>query len=254
MKRYDRRTFLKLSGASAVMLALSACEDEGFGGSGTPGTPDSSSSLPPSAYDPFYSGEITTLGPPLPEAPDSPPIPVIRDGKKIFEIINAELTRRKVQYFKMQYNAGLEHSIRSEMQMFVDYDTPSFPAKEGLKARMNGDYADGMWAGFDEGGYGWGRGSTAFIRGIHHDCYGIQLDDYKEERYYLDRPYPANQAQFKALMDELEGKFNHAPDPNMLDSPEVRKYDIGITVADVQGKTYWAAYIMRTPENPTNDE
>ena len=43
-----------------------------------------------------------------------------------------------------------------------------------------------------------------FIRGIHHDCYGIQLDDYKEERYYLDRPYPANQAQFKALMDELE--------------------------------------------------
>ena len=26
MKRYDRRTFLKLSGASAVMLALSACE------------------------------------------------------------------------------------------------------------------------------------------------------------------------------------------------------------------------------------
>lgn len=96
MKRYDRRTFLKLSGASAVMLALSACEDEGFGGSGTPGTPDSGSSLPPSAYDPFYSGEITTLGPPLPEAPDSPPIPVIRDGRKIFEIINAELTRRKV--------------------------------------------------------------------------------------------------------------------------------------------------------------
>ena len=31
-------------------------------------------------------------------------------------------------------------------------------------------------------------------------------------------------------------------------------FDIGITVADVQGKTYWAAYIMRTPENPTNDE
>ena len=30
--------------------------------------------------------------------------------------------------------------------------------------------------------------------------------------------------------------------------------DEGITVADVQGKTYWAAYIMRTPQNPTNDE
>lgn len=133
MKRYDRRTFLKLSGASAVMLALSACEDEGFGGSGTPGTPDSSSSLPPLPTTPFTVGSHHPW-PPLPEAPDSPPIPVIRDGKKIFEIINAELTRRKVQYFKMQYNAGLEHSIRSEMQMFVDYDTPSFPAKEGLKA------------------------------------------------------------------------------------------------------------------------
>lgn len=252
MKRYDRRTFLKLSGASAVMLALSACEDEGFGGSGTPGTPDSGSSLPPSAYDPFYSGEITTLGPPLPEAPDSPPIPVIRDGRKIFEIINAELTRRKVQYFKLQYNAGLEHSIQSEMQMFVDYDTPSFSAEDGLEARMNGDYVDGMWAGFDEGGYGWGRGSTGFIRSIHHNCYGIQLDNYKEKRYYLDRPYPANQAQFKALMDELEGKFNYAPGP--MDSQEVDVFDIDITVADVQGKTYWAAYIMRTPQDPTNDE
>ena len=151
MKRYDRRTFLKLSGASAVMLALAGCEDECFGGSGAPDIPDSGSSIAPSTYDPFYSEEITTLGPPLPEAPDSPPIPVIRDGRKIFEIINAELTRRKVQYFKLQYNAGLEHSIQSEMQMFVDYDTPSFSAEEGLEARMNGDYVDGMWAGFEEG-------------------------------------------------------------------------------------------------------
>ena len=31
-----------------------------------------------------------------------------------------------------------------------------------------------------------------------HNCYGIQLDHYREKRYYLDRPYPANQAQFKA--------------------------------------------------------
>ena len=53
-------------------------------------------------------------------------------------------------------------------------------------------------------------------------------------------------------MDELEETFNYAPGP--MDSQEVRKYDIGITVADVQGKTYWAAYIMRTPENPTDDE
>ena len=59
-------------------------------------------------------------------------------------------------------------------------------------------------------------------------------------------------AACKALMDELEGKFNYAPGP--MDSQEVDVFDIGITVADVQGKTYWAAYIMRTPEDPTNDE
>lgn len=119
---------------------------------------------------------------------------------------------------------------------------------------MNGDYVDGMWAGFDEGGYGWGSGSTGFIRSIHHFCYGIQLDNYREKRYYLDRPYPANQAQFKALMDELEGKFNTPPNPNIMGSEEVDLFDIGITVADVQGKTYWAAYIMSTPENPDDDE
>ena len=69
------------------MEAGSRLSGKSSGGSGAPETPDSGSSLPPSAYDPFYSGEITTLGPPLPEAPDSPPIPVIRDGRKIFEII-----------------------------------------------------------------------------------------------------------------------------------------------------------------------
>ena len=42
MKRYDRRTFLKLSGASAVMLALAGCEDEGFGGAAAPAAPANS--------------------------------------------------------------------------------------------------------------------------------------------------------------------------------------------------------------------
>ena len=51
MKRYDRRTFLKLSGASAVMLALRACEDEGFGGSGPPRTPASGSYQPTTSND-----------------------------------------------------------------------------------------------------------------------------------------------------------------------------------------------------------
>ena len=42
MKRYDRRTFLKLSGASAVMLALAGCEDEGFGSAAAPTAPANS--------------------------------------------------------------------------------------------------------------------------------------------------------------------------------------------------------------------
>ena len=39
-----------------------------------------------------------------------------------------------------------------------------------------------------------------------------------------------------------------------MGSEEVDMFDIGITVADVQGKTYWAAYIMSTPEPPTDDD
>lgn len=73
MKRYDRRTFLKLSGASAVMLALSACEDEGFGGSGTPGTPDSGSSLPPLPTTPFTVGRSPPLARRFRKLPIRPP-------------------------------------------------------------------------------------------------------------------------------------------------------------------------------------
>lgn len=74
MKRYDRRTFLKLSGASAVMLALSACEDEGFGGSGTPGTPDSGSSLPPPLpTTPFTVGRSPPLARRFRKLPIRPP-------------------------------------------------------------------------------------------------------------------------------------------------------------------------------------
>ena len=83
MKRYDRRTFLKLSGASAVMLALAACDDSCSSGSTS-------------------SGSAT-------ETPPSPPIPVIRDGQKILTIFNAELARRKVENIKFEYSKGLEH-------------------------------------------------------------------------------------------------------------------------------------------------
>ncbi len=71
MKRYDRRTFLKLSGASAVMLALSACEDEGFGGSGTPGTPAAPS--PPLPTTPFTVGRSPPLARRFRKLPIRPP-------------------------------------------------------------------------------------------------------------------------------------------------------------------------------------
>ena len=135
MKRYDRRTFLKLSGASAVMLALAACDDSCSSGSTS-------------------SGSAT-------ETPPSPPIPVIRDGQKILTIFNAELARRKVENIKFEYSKGLEHAIQADVQMFVDNGSPEFPAEEGLRLRMEGDYAAKMWDGLHEAGYS--SGSTAIF-------------------------------------------------------------------------------------------
>ena len=120
MKRYDRRTFLKLSGASAMMLALAACDDSCSSGSTS-------------------SGSAT-------ETPPSPPIPVIRDGQKILTIFNAELARRKVENIKFEYSKGLEHAIQADVQMFVDNGSPEFPSDEGLRLRMEGDY---YFAAFD---------------------------------------------------------------------------------------------------------
>ena len=108
MKEMNRRTFLKLSGASAVMLALAACDDSCSSGSTS-------------------SGSAT-------ETPPSPPIPVIRDGQKILTIFNAELARRKVENIKFEYSKGLEHAIQADVQMFVDNGSPEFPAEEGQSA------------------------------------------------------------------------------------------------------------------------
>ena len=103
---------LKLSGASAVMLALAACDDSCSSGSTS-------------------SGSAT-------ETPPSPPIPVIRDGQKILTIFNAELARRKVENIKFEYSKGLEHAIQADVQMFVDNGSPEFPSDEGLRLRMEG--------------------------------------------------------------------------------------------------------------------
>ena len=127
MKRYDRRTFLKLSGASAVMLALAACDDSCSSGSTS-------------------SGSAT-------ETPPSPPIP---------RMLN-------------QYRVG------------VDFDY------EG------------------------------------------------KQRYSMDRLYPATEAQFQQLVDELIKDYGGVPGLHE-DDPVVNK--VGITVVDINDKTYWAAYII----------
>ena len=119
MKEMNRRTFLKLSGASAVMLALAGCDDSCSSGSTS-------------------SGSAT-------ETPPSPPIPVIRDGQKILTIFNAELARRKVENIKFEYSKGLEHAIQADVQMFVDNGSPEFPAELPEGQRTLQHYDDKTW-------------------------------------------------------------------------------------------------------------
>ena len=213
MKQYDRRTFLKLSGASAVMLALAGCDDSCSSGSTS-------------------SGSAT-------ETPPSPPIPVIRDGQKILTIFNAELARRKVENIKFEYSKGLEHAIQADVQMFVDNGSPEFPSDEGLRLRMEGDYSAKMWEGLNEAGYS--AGSTAIFRMLNQYRVGVDFDYEGKQRYSMDRLYPATEAQFQQLVDELIKDYGGVPGLHE-DDPVVNK--VGITVVDINDKTYWAAYII----------
>lgn len=213
MKEMNRRTFLKLSGASAVMLALAACDDSCSSGSTS-------------------SGSAT-------ETPPSPPIPVIRDGQKILTIFNAELARRKVENIKFEYSKGLEHAIQADVQMFVDNGSPEFPSDEGLRLRMEGDYAAKMWDGLHEAGYS--SGSTAIFRMLNQYRVGVDFDYEGKQRYSMDRLYPATETQFQQLVDELIKDYGGVPGLHE-DDPVVNK--VGITVVDINDKTYWAAYII----------
>ena len=213
MKEMNRRTFLKLSGASAVMLALAGCDDSCSSGSTS-------------------SGSAT-------ETPPSPPIPVIRDGQKILTIFNAELARRKVENIKFEYSKGLEHAIQADVQMFVDNGSPEFPAEEGLRLRIEGDYAAKMWEGLNEAGYS--AGSTAIFGMLNQYRVGVDFDYEGKHLYSMDRLYPATEAQFQQLVDELIKDYGGVPGLHE-DDPVVNK--VGITVVDINDKTYWAAYII----------
>ena len=164
---------------------------------------------------------------------------MIRDGQKILTIFNAELARRKVENIKFEYSKGLEHAIQADVQMFVDNGSPEFPAEEGLRLRMEGDYAAKMWDGLHEAGYS--SGSTAIFHMLDQYRVGVDFDYEGKHLYSMDRLYPATEAQFQQLVDELIKDYGGVPGLHE-DDPVVNK--VGITVVDINDKTYWAAYII----------
>ena len=164
---------------------------------------------------------------------------MIRDGQKILTIFNAELARRKVENIKFEYSKGLEHAIQADVQMFVDNGSPEFPSDEGLRLRMEGDYAAKMWEGLNEAGYS--AGSTAIFGMLNQYRVGVDFDHEGKHLYSMDRLYPATEAQFQQLVDELIKDYGGVPGLHE-DDPVVNK--VGITVVDINDKTYWAAYII----------
>lgn len=200
MKYIDRRTFLKISGASALTLALAACDD---------------------GRRPASSGNTGAK-------PEEKPLPVIRDGKKIFDVLTAEMDKRNFKHENLNYSVGVERAIQADVQMFVDYGKAEIPGDIAVKFRLDGEYAERMWDGLNEAGYTFG--STSMIYTINSARLGVNLDD----SYRLTRVYPHTETEFQTLLDELAEKYEGG----------LSNAKIGITVADVDGVTYWAAMIM----------
>ena len=70
---------------------------------------------------------------------------------------------------------------------------------------------------------------------------GVDFDHEGKHLYSMDRLYPATEAQFQQLVDELIKDYGGVPGLHE-DNPVVNK--VGITVVDINDKTYWAAYII----------
>ena len=205
MKYIDRRTFLKISGASALTLALAACDG---------GHPASSG-----------SGNAGTK-------PDETPMPVIRDGKKVFDVITAEMDKRNLAHGNVNYSVGVEHAIQADVQMFVDYGKAEIPADIAFNFRSKGEYTERMWDGLHEAGYTFG--STSMIYTINNARIGVDLGKESNDPYRLTRVYPRTRAEYQALLDELAERY----EGGLSDAK------VGITIADVDGVAYWAAMIM----------
>lgn len=223
MKHFDRRTFLKLSGVSAAMLVLAACDEIGADsvGSSTSSSADTSSSSSSPSSSASSSSKVQTL-------------PVLRDGQKIMEQINDEMSRRKIENVHLKYSTGLEHAIQADAQMFVDLGKPEIPAETG--DAMRGEYVDKMWQGLYEAGYE--SSSSGFMMMLKQYRIGVDLGYGDDGVYRLTKPYPRTADEFRLLVDDLVSEYGAQKD-NLY-------YNVGITVVTLEDQTYWGAFVIPT--------
>lgn len=226
MKHFDRRTFLKLSGVSAAMLVLAACDEIGAdsASSSISSSADTSSSSTSSSSSAASSSTVQTL-------------PILRDGQKIAEQINAEMSRRKIENVHLKYSIGLEHAIQADVQMFVDYGKSEIPAKTG--DAMRGEYVNQMWQGLYEAGYE--SSSSGFMMMLKQYRIGADLGYGDDGVYRLTKPYPRTADEFRLLVDDLVNEYGAQEDD--------RYYNVGITVVTLEGQSYWAAFIIPTSKD-----
>ena len=85
---------------------------------------------------------------------------------------------------------------------------------------MEGDYAAKMWDGLHEAGYS--SGSTAIFHMLDQYRVGVDFDYEGKHLYSMDRLYPATEAQFQQLVDELIKDYGGVPGLHE-DDPVVNK-------------------------------
>ena len=217
MKNLNRRTFLKLSGVSAAMLALTACDEL-------------SSSFAGSTW--ASSGSSASSAASASSAPAEQVLPVVRDGQKIFEQINTEMTQRGITNIHLKYSAGLEHAIQADAQMFIDYGKAEIPAAEG--DAMRGNYTEKMWDGLHESGYE--STTSSAIMALKRYRVGVDLGYSDDGVYRLTKVYPHNAAEFQTLVDDLVSEYCTQDGDSY--------YKVGITVITIEDVNYWGAYII----------
>ena len=180
MKRYDRRTFLKLSGASAVMLALAGC-----GG---------------------------------PSAPPAPPAPPASESKEmaLFKAINEvwyEVNREIVP------NPDLK-ICKSVVYCQEAADLAKFTASPFENYEPEVDEEDfRRWSLPDDKFYDYKRHESEMIEGIRNK-YGngsfegiAGVSNYTHDGLQLEQLYPRNPSEVREFVRRLAGTGRASPHP-----------------------------------------